>query len=94
MDVEKVKAIIECPTPRSVIEVRYFHGLTSFYRNFIKGFSSICASLTEPIKGDRKVFKWTTGVEFFFDMLKNKVTKQLVFGTLRFQQGILGRLSC
>ena len=31
IDPEKVKAILEWPTPRSVIEVRYFHGLASFY---------------------------------------------------------------
>ena len=30
MDLEKVKAILEWPTPRSATEVRYFHGLASF----------------------------------------------------------------
>ena len=30
IDLEKVKAILEWPTPRSVIEVRSFHGLASF----------------------------------------------------------------
>ena len=31
IDLEKVKAIFEWPTPRSATEVRSFHGLVSFY---------------------------------------------------------------
>ena len=50
MDLEKVKAILEWPTQGSAIEVRSFHGLASFYRKFIKGFSSICGPLTETIR--------------------------------------------
>ena len=76
MDPEKVKAILEWPTPRSTTEVRSFHGLVSFYRKFIKNFSGICVPLTDTIRGDRKEFKWTTVVARSFDLLKKKVTEQ------------------
>ena len=36
MDPEKVKAILEWPTPRSVTEVTYFHGLDSFLKKILK----------------------------------------------------------
>ena len=62
MDLEKVKAILEWPTPRSVTKVRSFHGLATFYRKFIRSFSNICGPLTETMRGDRKEFKWTIGV--------------------------------
>ena len=51
MDPKKVKAILEWPTPRSATEVRSFHGLASFYKKFIKGFSGICGPLTEKNSG-------------------------------------------
>ena len=76
MDPEKVQAILEWPTPRSATEVISFHGLASFYRKFIRNFSSICGPLTETMRGDRKEFKWTNGAEKSFQLLKQEVTKQ------------------
>ena len=54
MDLEKVRAILEWPTPRFATEVRKFHGLVSFYHKFINNFNGICAPLTKTIRGDRK----------------------------------------
>lgn len=50
VDQQKIKAIQKKPTPRSISKVRSFHRLTSFYRRFLKEFSSITMPLTRIIK--------------------------------------------
>jgi hypothetical protein len=57
MDREKVKVIWDWPIPKSVSEVRSFHGLASFYRHFMKDSSTIVAPLNEVVKKLVR-FKW------------------------------------
>ena len=78
MDPEKVQAIIDWPSPRNIFEVSSFHGLSSFYRKFIKNFSGICASIVETIKKDKQPFQWTIEVERSFQLLKKNITKKPV----------------
>jgi hypothetical protein len=73
VDEEKVKAIREWPIPKNASEVRSFHGLASFYRRFVKDFSSIAAPLNELVKKN-VVFKWTDVHEKAFNLLKDKLT--------------------
>ncbi|KAE8698135.1 pentatricopeptide repeat-containing protein [Hibiscus syriacus] len=69
---EKVKAIQEWPTPTSITEVRYFHGLASFYHHFVKDFSTIAAPLTEIIKKSVE-FKWGPLQQKAFELLKDNL---------------------
>ena len=56
MDLDTVQEILHRTTPRSAYEVSIFHRITSFYGNFIKKFSQICAPIIDTFKGSRKPF--------------------------------------
>lgn len=71
MDPSKVDAIRTWPTPRSITEVRSFHGLASFYRRFVNQFSNITAPLTDCMKGTS--FVWTLEVNTAFETIKAKL---------------------
>jgi hypothetical protein len=74
MDPEKVRAIKEWSSPRSIFEVRIFHALASFYRKFIRNFSGICAPIMDTVKKKHKSFNWREEAEKSFRVLKKKIT--------------------
>ena len=53
-DPEKIKAIIDWPTPKSVTEVRSFIILLGYYRRFIEGFFKISYPITSLLKKNIK----------------------------------------
>lgn len=69
VDQDKVKAILNIPTPTCVRDVRSFLGMASWYRRFIENFSSIIAPLTNLLK-KRQKFEWTNTCEESFQKLK------------------------
>ena len=74
MDLEKVKEILEWPTPKNFGEVRSFHDLASFDKKFIMNLSFFCNAMTEIMRGDKKDFKWTHEAHNGFQTLK-KIAK-------------------
>ena len=76
VDEDKIKAIREWPTPTFMHQVRSFHGLASFYRRFVKDFSSIVAPMTKVLKG--KSFEWNEQAHSTFEEIKRRLISALI----------------
>jgi hypothetical protein len=72
-DPDKIRSIMEWPTPRDVSDIRSFMGLAGYYKRFIEGFSKIGCPITALQKKGTK-FLWTQKCEERFQTLKHLLT--------------------
>ena len=70
---DKIRAVKNFPTPKTVDNVRSFLGLCSYYRSFVKGFASIASPLTTLLKKEVP-FHWNAAQEQSFHNLKFALT--------------------
>ena len=73
VDPKEIRAIMEWVAPKNVDVVRYFMGLTGYYRRFIRNFSQIAYPITSLQRKGKK-FEWTTKCETRFEKLKELLT--------------------
>jgi hypothetical protein len=77
VDPAKVDDVLKWEPPRTVKEIRSFHGLAGYYRRFIEGFSKIVKPLTTLLEKDRE-FKRTDAYQASFEELKRRLATALV----------------
>lgn len=71
-DPEKVSAMVNFPRPATTTEVKRFVGLCSWYRRFIKDFSTLVSPINDLLKGKKKgqPILWTSAAEDSFLKIK------------------------
>ena len=73
VDPEKIRTIMEWPTPKDVADIRSFMGLAGYYRRLVEGFSRVAYPITS-LQKKGKVFKWTSECQRSFEKLKHLLT--------------------
>lgn len=85
-DPEKIKAVLEYPSPKCVKDVRRLFGMASWYRRFIQDFASITAPITDLLKTKcPRKFVWTDQAQQAFDELKRILTSSPVLAAPTFE---------
>ena len=74
---DKMKGVLEWPTPKCVKDVQKFLGLANYYEWFIEGFITVARPLHDMVKKDKK-WEWMERQEKAFKKLKEQFTKELV----------------
>jgi hypothetical protein len=59
-DPNKINAVVHFPMPKTVTDVRYFLGLTGYYRNYVRGYSRLVVPLFELTRKN-VAFVWDLG---------------------------------
>ena len=73
MDLKKLEAVRDWPTPRNLKETRGFIGLCAYYRKFIRSFSETAKPL-HALTRKIEPFVWSEQCQTAFDELKVKLT--------------------
>jgi hypothetical protein len=76
-DPKKIEKVKNIKPPSTLTEIRSFLGMCSYYRRFIKDFSTIAKPITQLMKKDRDI-KWNEPQQKAFEELKQKLIEHPV----------------
>jgi hypothetical protein len=75
MDDHKVKAILDWEPPKSVLALKSFLRLASYYHKFIKNFVKMATPLTNLLKKSAGTYEWDGACDEAFETLKGILVK-------------------
>jgi hypothetical protein len=81
---DKVKAILEWPTLKTVEDIQKFCRLANYYQRFIENFSYITKPLDKLI--GKELWKWQDEQQVTFKLLKRAFTQALVLAIYNHQR--------
>lgn len=87
-DPEKVEAMLKYPKPKTYTEVKRFLGLCSWYRRFVKDFSTVVAPLNSLLKGKKKSqnIVWTEEASAAFQAIKEALVSAPILASPDFEK--------
>ena len=70
---DKIKKIMQAPSPGCITQLRSFLGLANYYRRFIKDYALITAPLYAMLSEKEKRIHWTEDCKSSFNKLKSEL---------------------
>jgi hypothetical protein len=86
MDDHKVKAILDWEPPRSILALRSFLGLASYYHKLIKNFGKIATPLINLLKKSSRTYEWDGTCNEAFETFKGILVKAVMLKLLNFDK--------
>ena len=91
---DKVQAVKDWPTPKTVNDLRSFLGFVGYYRKFIQGFSQLARPLNSLLEGTintkrankKQLLDWGSEQEDAFNILKEACVNAPVLGYPNYEQ--------
>jgi len=80
MEKEKVRGVLEWPTPKCVKDVQKFLGLVNYYRRFVKDFAGIARPMHRLVQKQER-WNWRSEQEEAFKRLKEIFMSEPVLAT-------------
>ncbi|GBN58308.1 Retrovirus-related Pol polyprotein from transposon 297 [Araneus ventricosus] len=87
-DPEKIKAVVNWPRPDKIHDLRSFLGLRTYYRRFVKNFSTIARPLHKLTEA-KSNFNWADECEKSFNSLKQALTSAPILTYPRFDKDFI-----